>query len=215
MDDGTLLIVVGMASEARLVTGLGRVIVGRDSFARLRPDGARAVLSFGLCGALDPALAPGDLVIGSRVTVGDRTLPTDVGWAARLSRDFPQAVTGAVAGSETIVASSTVKAALRDATRAIATDMESHLAASLATELGLPFAVIRAVSDGAEDDLPASAQAGFGAGGSTDIKAVIRALAANPRELPALIRVARNAGAGFSALRSAAKVLKAYSAGSR
>ena len=81
--------------------------------------------------------------------------------------------------------------------------MESHLAAAAAARLGVPFAVLRAVSDAADDDLPVAAQAGFSPDGRTNIAAVLAALARRPGEFPALIRTARNAGKALAALEAA------------
>jgi hypothetical protein len=83
--------------------------------------------------------------------------------------------------------------------------MESHIAARAALAHGVPFAAVRCVSDGATRSLPLAAQAGFGA--DPDIGAVLRALARRPWELPALIRTALEAEAGFRALVNARHLL--------
>lgn len=203
-----LIIVVGMKSEARLAEPLGRVLIGASALARALREGAAGVLSFGLCGGLDPALAPGDLLLGSSVLAGDRRLSCNPAWLAQLSAAFPSATVGAIAGSDMIVASSIAKANLHALTGAVATDMESHRVALAASEAGVPFAVLRAVSDGAADSLPLSAQAGFQPDGTTDIGAVIRGLIARPGDLPGLIRTARNAGAAFGTLAVSARLLR-------
>ncbi len=195
-----ILVVVGMAREARAARPLGRVVVGADALARALRDGARGVLSFGLCGGLDPVLTPGDLILGTKVG----TFAVDPHWLARLTRALPGAALGDIAGSDAIVGSVSAKAALRAATGAIAADMESHRAAELAFEAGLPFAILRAVSDGASESLPLCAQSGFRPDGSVDIGAVIGGLIAHPSEFPALMRTARNAGKAMAALAAAA-----------
>ena len=199
------LIVVGMAREASAARPLGRVVVGVDALARALGDGASGVLSFGLCGGLDPALAPGDLVVGTKVGA----FAVDADWLARLTRALPGAALGDVAGSDAITGSVSAKAALRTATGAIAADMESHRAAELASAAGVPFAILRAVSDGAGESLPICAQMGFRSDGSVDVGAVIRGLIARPSEFPALMRTARNAGKAMTALTNAANRLSA------
>ncbi len=99
-----------------------------------------------------------------------------------------------------MLADASAKRTARAATGAIAVDMESHIAAAVAVRHGLPFAVARVVSDGADRSLPKAAQAGMAADGSMDIAAVLRALARDPRQLPALIRVGREAETAFRAL---------------
>ena len=202
MTSGTL-IVVGMTREARAARPLGHVVVGVEALARALGDGASGVLSFGLCGGLDPALAPGDLVVGT----GVGTFAVDEDWLTRLTRALPGVAVGGIAGSDAIVGSVSAKAALRSATGAIAADMESHRAAELASEAGVPFAILRAVSDGASESLPLCAQMGFRSDGSVDVGAVIRGLIARPSEFPALMRTARNAGKAMTALAEAAKTL--------
>jgi hypothetical protein len=197
------LIVVGMAREARAARPLGRVVVGVEALARALGDGASGVLSFGLCGGLDPALAPGDLIVGTKVGA----VAVDADWLARLTRALPGAALGGIAGSDAIVGSASAKAALRSTTRAIAADMESHRAAEIAHRAGVPFAILRAVSDGAGESLPICAQMGFRADGSVDVGAVIRGLIARPSEFPALMRTAHNAGKAMTALAEAAKTL--------
>ena len=185
------------------------MVVGTDALRRALNDGPTVVLSFGLCGGLDPDLAPGDLVIGAHVRSGGRKFAADADWMARLTRAFPSAAVGGIAGSDTIVGASDAKSALRAATGAIAADMESHRAAEMALEAGVPFAVLRAVSDGASESLPMCAQMGFRPDGSVDIGAVMRGLLVRPTELPGLMRTARNAGKAMIALTAAANRLGA------
>src|SRR3954463_2154627 len=71
-------IVTGMASEARIfgadvltVSAGGDAAAPRDGIASLIARGADRLVSFGIAGALDPALKPGDLIIGSAVRTRD------------------------------------------------------------------------------------------------------------------------------------------------
>ncbi len=142
-----LLIVVGMRREARGLPSSAHVIVGaRDLPEALRqvPDG---VISFGLCGGLDPALAPGDLVVGTAVCFDGARIEADPAWAATLCARLSAATSGAFAASDRIVATARAKAALRDSAGAIAADMESHRVARAAALAGVPFAIVRAVSN--------------------------------------------------------------------
>ena len=207
MNERGLVVVVGMNSEARIARPLGLAIVGADALSSDVLDRASGVLSFGLCGGLGPDLKPGDLVIGTAVDFGGRRFVANADGVAQLGRIFPNAVVGSIAGSNEIVGSARAKADLREATGAIAADMESHAVAAAALRAGVPFAILRAVSDGPSTNLPLSAQVGFRPDGSTDVVAVLRGLAARPGELSALIRTARDASKGFAALRRAAAVL--------
>jgi hypothetical protein len=81
--------------------------------------------------------------------------------------------------------------------------MESHLAASAARRHGLPFAALRIVADPAHRSVPACAIAGLGADGRTALAPLLRALAANPAELPMLAMLAADAFTARRHLRAA------------
>ncbi|HLZ84272.1 MAG TPA: hypothetical protein VKQ54_11955 [Caulobacteraceae bacterium] len=203
-----LVIVVGLVREARIAAGCGRVAIGPSGI----PDalaGARGLVSFGICGALDPALRVGDLIVADGVAIaGDGgRLAADPAWTAALRAALPEAGAGLVAGGDVIAGSVAAKAALRRASAAAIVDMESHTVAKAARAAGLPFAVVRAVSDTAAFALPRAAQAGFKAGGEPDVAAVIAALLRRPWELPALIRTALDAEKAFKSLEFAARAL--------
>jgi hypothetical protein len=78
--------------------------------------------------------------------------------------------------------------------------MESHIAAEAAQRHGLPFAALRFISDDAGRALPKAAQVGMRPDGGMDVGAVLKALAADPREAPALIRTGLEAERAFRAL---------------
>jgi nucleoside phosphorylase len=132
---------------------------------------------------------------------GRKIYQTDPDWTAILMRAFPLARSGPVLGSDAMIAGADEKRAAHETTGAIAVDMESHIAGAVAARHGLPFAIARVVSDAADRSLPKAAQAGMAADGRINIAAVLRALAADPRQLPALIRVGAEAGTAFRALR--------------
>jgi adenosylhomocysteine nucleosidase len=201
-----LVIVVGLVREARIAEGRGRVAIGAAEIADALA-GARGLISFGLCGALDPALAVGDIIVGDGVVGGDGPLATDPAWTNTLRAALPGSRRGLVAGADVIAGSLAAKAALRQASSAAVVDMESHAVARVARDVGLPFAVIRAVSDTAGRALPRAAQAGFKADGEPDVGAVIAGLLRRPWELPALIRTAVDAEKAFKSLAFASRAL--------
>ena len=196
-----------MNREATIAAARGRVAVGAAALSG-GLEGARGVVSFGVCGALDPDLKVGDLLIADAVVCDGERLTTDGAWAAALRAALPAARRGDMAGGEVIVATTAAKAALRRRSGGAAgVDMESHAAARAARAAGVPFAVVRAVSDTASQALPRAAQAGFRADGSVDVGAVLLALAARPWELPALVRTGLDAEKAFTALKIAAAAL--------
>ena len=132
---------------------------------------------------------------------------------AVLRARLPDARSGAFAGVERIVATATEKAALRAQTGAIAADMESHVAERVARRHGLPFAIVRAVSDDAQRSLPPAALVGMRPDGGVHLGAVFRSLAKNPAQLPALIATGRDAEKAFRALLRGFERLRAAGAG--
>ena len=185
-----------MAREARIVGSRARVVIGlgglRDALVQSHPA---AILSFGICGALDPGLKVGDLVIGSAVN----GLQTDPEWTTRLAACLPAARVGGFAAGDEMVADASAKAALRVQSGAMAVDMESHVVAAV----GIPFAILRVVSDLADQSLPPAARVGLKADGRPDISAVLKSLLADPGQARALIRTARDVETAYRALGNA------------
>jgi hopanoid-associated phosphorylase len=205
-------VVTGMLAEARLLDGIDCLVTSgggdaestRAGIAHLLEQGATHLISFGIAGALDRDLLPGDLILASGITLPDgRVIAADAAWLRHLSHAFPAARPGLIAGSSNAAASSAAKAALQQATGALAVDMESHHAALIAAERGLPFAALRVIADTASDNLPAAALVGLDKKGRPAIGAVLWSLLKAPWQLPALIRLARRSNAALSALRAA------------
>jgi adenosylhomocysteine nucleosidase len=205
-----ILIATGLQREARILGGAGvRVVAGGGDSVRLEHEldaaaaaGAVAVISMGLCGALAEGLKPGDWVVASTVLSppSAHRFEVDPVWSAALVDALPGVRSGTILASDVMLADVAAKGAAHRATGAIAVDMESHIAAAVAVRHGLSFAVARVVSDAADRSLPKAAQAGMAADGRMDIGAVLKALAADPRQLPALIRVGSEAETAFRAL---------------
>ncbi|HUO55058.1 MAG TPA: phosphorylase [Rhodoblastus sp.] len=201
-----IAVVVGMTSEARVAAvGPDLTIVGGGSAARVEELLAAvgpldAVLSFGLAGGLDSGLRPGDLVAAHEVVSAEGAFSCHPGWARHLARSLAGARDGVLLGVDAPILTPHDKARLLRETGALAVDMESHGAARFAYAKGLPFAVLRAISDPQQRAIPPAALAGFRPDGSADAGAVLAALARSPGQLPALIRTALDARAAMAAL---------------
>ena len=196
---GLVIAATGLKAEARIAErseGVKALAGGGDE-ARLAAlidqaltDKTRGVISFGIAGALQPGLVAGTCVIGMAVVGGGQWYPADEPWADRLQAALPDAKRGAVIGSSKAVADVGRKTKLHETTGALAVDMESQVVARIAKGRGLPFAVLRVVADAAEQRLPPAAVNGMKPDGTPDIVAVLKSLAAEPSQLPDLIRTA-------------------------
>jgi hopanoid-associated phosphorylase len=208
-----ILAVVGMQSEAALLPEDVRVLVtgGDPKRAAALLAGHHGevggVLSFGIAGGLDPALAAGDLVVATRVRGPGGAWQADMAWAAALA-GATGARLGTLAGAARVVADPAAKRKLHAATGgALAVDLESEAAAAFAAARGLPFAALRAVADTAAESVPQAAAGGLTADGRPAAARVALALLRRPGELPAVLQVARRARVALAALERAAKAL--------
>ena len=210
---GALLAVCGVDREARIVapyasagclTSGGRVERLRAELARIAAQGGcRGVISIGLAGGLDPALRAGDLITAEAVIDTAGATRTERDWTRRLAELTGARGVALALGADTLAADPADKARRFAASGASVIDMESHVAARWASAAGLPFTVLRVVSDDAHRALPSAASAGMGANGRVDVGAVIAGLALNPWQLPALLRTARDVEAGLRRLAAA------------
>ena len=214
MSTASVVVVTGMAFEARIAAGPGvEVVYGlragalEDALAaRLRTPCA-GVISFGVAGGLDAGLPPGSVVVAQRIVAGKNSFATDPAWGAALSAALPLAVSGTLAAGDAAVVSVADKQALHRTSGALAVDMESHVAARVALAAGVPFAACRVVIDPATRAVPSAAVAGMGSDGSTDLLALLRILARQPWQLAGLLHLARDASTARAALRITRKAL--------
>jgi adenosylhomocysteine nucleosidase len=213
--------VTGLAAEARIAERIGwrAVAAGGDAertrraMAPLVADGVRALVSFGICGALDPALNPGALILPQVVIAEDgRRHRIDVALrsvlAAALGRARVVALAGDILGAVRAADTPSRKAALNRQSGAVAVDLESHLVADAAAAAGLPFAVLRAVADPAERALPPAALIGLDAAGRPALGRILLSLARHPGQLPALVRLAGDTRRALATLRRAGDALR-------
>jgi adenosylhomocysteine nucleosidase len=215
--------ITGLAAEARIARELGmRAAAGSGDAARttaaiaqLIGGGATGLVSFGICGGLDPAIASGAVVLPRTVrTETGARYPVDGKWHAALaaalrSTGMAMAI-GDMLGSAAIVDTPAGKAARFAASGAVAVDLESHLAAQAALAAGIPFVVVRCVADGPGRRLPPAVLVGLDAAGRLALGPVLGSLLRDPGQIPALLQVALDTRRAFRALRRAALSVRAH-----
>ncbi|MDE0391335.1 MAG: hypothetical protein OXI57_04605 [Rhodospirillales bacterium] len=108
---------------------------------------------------------------------------------------------GALAGVDRPLMRQEEKLALFAQTRARAADMESHVVARAATAAGVPFVVIRVVSDPSNRTLPRAAVAGINEDGRIDGRAVAVALLRSPWECTDMVTLALDGAQAMHRLR--------------
>ena len=203
-----IVAVTGLGREARTISrpDIRTVIGGGDSRAleahihHALDNGARRVLSIGICGALSPTLDVGDCIVATDVVTEDARYDTHTMWTRELLDSIPDSIPASLAGTEDILATGADIMRLHRATNAAVADMESHVAARVAEIRKLPFAAIRVVSDSASRALPPAALVAMSKSGEVDLLAVLRSLVAKPMQIPALIRTALEAEKAFRVL---------------
>jgi adenosylhomocysteine nucleosidase len=212
----TAAFLVGFAAEARVARLSGwQVAIGGGSTEgaaretrRLIDAGATGIVSFGLAGGLDPALPAGALIVPEAVAADGRIWSTDPGLTTRLG-----GTTGHLClGLDRVVASAAEKQSLGRETGAALVDMESGAVATVASEMGVPFAVLRAICDPADRVLPPAALVALDSRGRLAAARLARSILTGPGQILALMALARDAAVARRALRSRAIRLGSHGA---
>jgi len=147
-----------------------------DHALQIKPSVDR-VVSIGFCGALDPALRIGDIVVSGEV-------PEELG------ASFVQ---GDVLSLDRVAITAAEKGELRASTQAAVVEMESAAVARKAREWEMPFGCVRVVSDVADENLPLDFNRYRDADGRFSRTRIALAAMGRPfTVLPGLIRLDRN-----------------------
>jgi len=178
-------------------------------------EGVSALMGMGLSGGLYPGLKAGQLVVAKSVLAMDcgknRTCWTadaaavDHARAAFASEGVPVACGTVLTTAEGILTVSR-KASLFNQTRALAVDMESAAIARAAQETHLPFFILRAVCDPADEAVPRALFDCLDGSGKIRPAAVLRHLARRPSLAFEMHRMGRRYAAAGKALKAGWRV---------
>lgn len=214
---GTIGILCGIKSEAKIASKIVNSMVGCSA---ARPDRARALaqlmidkgatrlLSFGLAGGISPELETGDLLIGTSVMTARGAWEADAALNGLLVDRLPQALCVSVWGCDHIAATPEEKALILRRTGCMSIDMESHVVAQMAQDNGIPFNVVRAISDPYNTALPPAARVPLMEDGGVDFTGVIDSLKKTPSQLPAMAKLGFATFRALRALRHAITVIE-------
>lgn len=164
----------------------------------------KALMSFGLCGGLDPALAPGHVVVAHRIALPEGgALDFDARWAHAIAARIPGARVAPLLGARDVAATAAEKRALFAEHAVPALDMESRGVAEAAREAGIPFVALRAVADPAGRTLPKAAARAIDARGRIRPLRVLLGLLARPHDIRPLMALGADSRRGHEALAAA------------
>jgi adenosylhomocysteine nucleosidase len=199
--DGTLVAVSGVGCAA-----------AAQGAQRLVAAGCTALASFGLAGALDPALVPGTVLIADEVLLegSGRSLHASPAWRARViaalaASGLGRLEHGTLLTSLGMLGAVSEKARAFETTRAAAVDMESFAVAEVASSCGLPFLAVRVVVDRACDELPRALEGVTGPSGELSAGRLLGHLLCHPSSVPPVLRLARRYRAARRSLRGIAR----------
>ena len=152
-----------------------------------RAPGAAGLISFGMAGAVDRSLGLGDWVVGKRL-IGPFPADCDRAWANALLERLPGARYGAVQANGQLLSDPYDTEQLSNKSAALVVDMESHVVALAAAQAGIPFAILRCVSDLAGTVLPPAVDVMMKPDGDIDFGAVLGSVLRQPGQIPSLVR---------------------------
>lgn len=189
---------IGNIDVQAIVTGVGRFATER-AMARplqVRPD---ICIASGLAGALKPAHGVGE-VLAARAVAGvasERTIFSDVNLVRQAEESGAKSVEKFLV-SDHVVSSKAEKVKLADFGDAV--DMESSYVLGAAGRQHIPAIAIRAISDGAESDLPLDFDQVFDGRGAVSISKMIGQTVKQPSRIPGLLRLAHQSQRAAAAL---------------
>lgn len=142
------------------VSGMGRTLCAYTTDT-LIGAGAQVILCAGFAAGLDPAARVGDVLVGNRILLRDGLAPEPLRCTPGLVASLPPSGTLSFpirycdfATGDSIVCKASEKNEIHRQTGAAALDMECYAAGEVCSGKGVPFAVIKSVSDTADQDLP-------------------------------------------------------------
>jgi adenosylhomocysteine nucleosidase len=162
-----VLIVTPTGREARAIGGRARIVVTgtagapdllREAIAEQRPG---VIVIAGFCGALDPSLRPGAIIISRMAAMaGSPELLPEKGLIDAVRDEFHRRKTtfvySRILTTDTAIASKQRKLDVWNEYGAAGVDMETYPLAAAANDAGIPWVAVRVVVDDASQALPAS-----------------------------------------------------------
>ena len=145
--EGRRLLLAANGAGPKLAMRAVEVAIRAITSAELSSSALEAVVSTGFCGALDPALREGQMIVAKEV----------LDWANKERYDCVEvtggagAISGLMVSQDRIAADREEKRSLRNDAGGVAVEMEAAGVAARVKRAGLPFCCIKVVLDRAEE----------------------------------------------------------------
>jgi adenosylhomocysteine nucleosidase len=188
-------------SAPTIATGDGALRAARAARAAISAIRPTAVIGAGVAGGLSDDLAPGEIVASARVLDAAEEAPPPDTELLRLAIALPGIRAATLLSVVRPALSRSQKAALaahlelRPATQGAAgtaiVDMESAAWARACADAGVPYVILRAISDTADEDLPGYLALCMDTEGGIRRSAVAWNALLHPASIPALLRMRR------------------------
>jgi adenosylhomocysteine nucleosidase len=194
--EGRRILLAANGAGPKLAAKALEIAIRAISANNLQSSLLEAVVSVGLCGALDPDLREGQIVVAAQV----RTLASDEVFPACPVDTAQPFVSGLLVSQDRIATSATEKSQLRARFGAVAVEMEAFGVAARAKRAGLPFCCIKVVSDRADDSFGMDFNESRSPEGRISRGKIVLKAVARPSVIPELFRLKRRAEMAAGAL---------------
>lgn len=184
-----------------------------DAAERLLACGVDALANWGVAGALDASLAPGDVLIPEQIHyAGDdrQGFAADPAASAYLARQLAGNLhvrRGALWSAAQPVTTAADKRALAERTGALAVDMEAAAVAAVAVRAKLPFIALKAICDPCTREIPPRITHALDGGGGISIAMISAILFGGPASWRAARRLAHDFALARRTLATAARLV--------
>ena len=196
---------IGDRAVIAVVTGIGTSRAHAATVRLLDAVDVAWVIVVGIAGAIDNDAPIGTVVLPDLVVNGangSEHRPTPLGLG-----DAHGTLHGTLWTTDEVLLDPAIHAELR-AQNVVSLDMETAAVAKVCEQRGVPWSVVRAISDRASDGSVDAAIAGLSRpDGRPDLLAIARYLARHPNAVPRLVRLGR--GAKWATERAAEAAIKA------
>lgn len=170
------------------MSGIGGEQVESEA-SKLLSSKPQALIITGFAGALDDSLATGQVIAANSVLHADSKYSSDAELLQRAKAQLKDESEHTLVTVDEVVHSTEKKLLLNLASGCCAVDMESAFAASIAQRTGVPFLVVRSISDDCNCSISSIFAESMRSDGNPDIGYLLMACFRRPSTIPAAIRL--------------------------